>query len=360
MIYIDASRSLVTQKTGVEYYSYELIRQLVQDHPNEITLFTPHPIDLPVAQRVIPGRRLWTQGRLSWALSKDKTVTNLFIPSHVLPVVHPSNSVVTLHDVAFRYFPQSYTFWQRLYLDWSTRFALLHARSIVVPSAATKSDLVQFYNAGSEKIFVIPHGYAPHSLSADPLKTKEVMERYYLLSKKYFLYIGRIEAKKNLVLLIQAFKAFLKQDSSYRLVLAGKPGTRVQEVYDAAAGDPSIVFTDYIDVDTKAVLLQNARVFVFPSLYEGFGFPLLEAMAAGLPIVASDIPASREVAAEGALFFPAHDALGLTEQLSRLTRDTLLNDSLRVQQKNILARYSWKRCAEETWRLLIRSNSICG
>jgi len=118
MIYIDASRYNNTKKrTGVENYSYYLINELVKSEPENITLISPKKISLDVNQIIIPFPRLWTQIRLSWEVFKNKKINNLFVPSHVLPIIYPKKTTITIHDVAWRRFPKSYGLLSRLYLD---------------------------------------------------------------------------------------------------------------------------------------------------------------------------------------------------------------------------------------------------
>lgn len=131
MIYIDASRYNNTiRRTGVENYSVNLIDVLVQKHAKEITLIGPQKIDLPVAQKIIPFPRLWTHVRLSAFVLKNK-LPNLFVPSHVLPLVCPKKTAITLHDVAFKRFPESYSSKSKYYLDWAAGFAAKKATDLL-------------------------------------------------------------------------------------------------------------------------------------------------------------------------------------------------------------------------------------
>ncbi|MBI5411677.1 glycosyltransferase family 4 protein [Candidatus Peregrinibacteria bacterium] len=357
MIYIDASRYGNTeQRTGVERYSHELIDELVRTHAQEIVLIAPKKIDLPVSQITIPFPRLWTHVRLSWEALMNKTIDNLFVPSHVLPLISPKKSVITIHDVAFCRFPESYGFWSRLYLKWSTQFAVSHATTLIVPSQATQEDLIAFFKAAPEKIRVIPHGHTPQKKGIDPAASERLLKQHSLNRKKYFFTIGRIETKKNLLVLIEVFKRFVADHQDYKLVLAGKDGVGHEAIHAAAKAAPNIIFLDYVEERTKSALFAAAAAFVFPSLYEGFGFPLLEAMEYGLPIIASDIPSSREAAEGAAVFFVPTDADALEKQLKKIITESEDHDfhlhPTPQKQKGILQRYSWQRCAEETWKVL--------
>lgn len=342
MIFIDASRYGNTgQKTGVENYSIRLIDALLTLFPDEITLITPRRLPLDVPQKIIRLPRLWTQVRLSAEVLGDQALRagTLFIPSHQMPLIHPKKTVITLHDVVWKRFPESYSLPSRLYLEWGAKFAVKRAAKIIVPSQTTKDDLIKWYDASPEKIVVIPHGFTPLTDSGVPLPAG-------LSPHGYFLFIGRIERKKNLSTLIQAFSRI---KTGHKLVLAGKPGVGHKEIVAEAAKNPNVMLTGYVEDAVKAALLKNAFAFVFPSLFEGFGLPLLEAMQFGLPILASDIPATREVAGAAARYFSVGNVEELAEAMEAVIKNTAVP---RAAYQKILESHSWETCADQTAEIL--------
>ena len=352
MIYIDASRySNTKNRTGVENYSYFLINELIRNHEEEITLISPRKINLPAKQITIPFPRLWTQLRLSWEIWRNKKIDNLFVPSHVMPIIHPKNTTITIHDVAFKRFPQSYGLLSRLYLDFCAKFAVKRAKKIIVPSETTKQDLIKFYQANPDKITVIPLGFEAPEIELSKEDIAETLDKYHLNPRHYFLFVGRIESKKNLKILIQAFKEASKNHSYMRLVLAGKPGIGFHEILKETEGD-NIIITDYISEKEKWSLMANCLAFVFPSLFEGFGLPLLEAMATGIPIIASNIPTSYEIAKNNALFFETNDSKALSLHLKILIEQTGWWNKLIRNHERTLEKYTWKNCEEKTWKAL--------
>jgi len=353
MIYIDASRySNTGKKTGVENYSYYLINEMVRQFKNQITLISPRKIDLPVKQIVIPFPRLWTLIRLSWEMMKNRKIDNLFVPSHVLPLIHPKNSVITIHDVVFRYSPKSYSPLSRLYLDWAAKFAVKHAAKIITPSQATKQDLIKFYRADPNKIFVIPLGFAPNPKKE--IDSSTILNKHHLEPQKYFLFIGRIEYKKNIDTLIRAFEKLAKKNEEIKLVLIGFPGHGGEKIIGSIPNklNDRITRTGYISGKEKSVLLKNALCFVFPSRHEGFGLPLLEAMDARVPIIASDIPSSREVAGESIEYFPKEDANALTELMEAVLNRRELSKKESDAYKKIIKMHSWETAAKNTFKIL--------
>ena len=357
MIYIDASRySNTGKKTGVENYSYHLINELAKQFGKEITLISPRKINLDVKQIVIPFPRLWTLLRLSWEIWRNRKIDNLFIPSHVLPLIRPKKTIITIHDVVFKYSPESYGFFSRIYLNWAAGYAVKHASRIITPSEATKKDLIRFYKADPEKIAVIPLGFAPEKRE----NSTAALKKYGLGKMKYFLFLGRIEYKKNTDTLIKAFQEFSKNNNEIKLVLAGFPGHGGKEIINSIPKElkKHIVLTDYVKDDQKAALLQNTLCFIFPSRFEGFGIPLLEAMNAGAPIIASDIPSSKEVAGECALYFEKEDAHALAGLMAKITKNTEVSEKLVTAYPEKLSRYSWEKCAGQIYKIMIEKKTL--
>ncbi len=347
MFYIDASRYNNTKKrTGVENYSFYLINELVRQSPNDITLISPKKIPLDVKQLVIPFRRLWTQIRLSLEIIKNKKIDNLFVPSHVLPFIHPKKSTITIHDVAWKHVPESYRLLSKKYLEWGTRYAVKHAKNIIVPSEVTKKDLIHFYKCDPQKIHVIPLGFKKPDIQTSNQEENSILKSYNLQPKTFFLYIGRVEHKKNTDTLIKAFRIFAKENSDIKLVLAGGVGRGGKEILDSIPEDikDRIVITGYISEEEKHILMKNAQCFIFPSRYEGFGIPLLEAMHYNLPIIASDIPTSREIANNNAHFFNPSDANELAELMGG--KDFITNHS------DTLKKYTWEKAANQTLEVI--------
>lgn len=352
MIYIDASRfNNTSQKTGVENYSYFLINELVKLDSKDITLISPRKIDLPAKQIIIPFPRLWTQIRLSWKILWNRKIDNLFVPSHVMPIIHPKNTTITIHDVAFKRYPKSYGYLSRLYLNWGTKFAVKHAKNIIVPSVTTKKDLIKYYAANEDKIVVIPLGYKTQC--KDALRCASKIGKYTLKAKSYFLFVGRIESKKNVQTLIKAFNDVSKIHPHIKLVLAGKPGVGGDKIMEMCQGVPDIITTGYVSDEEKWALLKNCLCFVFPSLFEGFGIPLLEAMDANVPIIASKIPTSYEIAKENALFFEPHNVKALVKHMKNIIEKPELCKHLTQNHTISLKKYSWRNCASKTLKVLL-------
>jgi glycosyltransferase involved in cell wall biosynthesis len=366
LIGIDASRATTARRTGTENYSLHLIRELLgqsADHRFRLYFRRPPPADLfpgLAEHRVIPFPRLWTHVRLSWEMI-ERPPDLLFVPSHVLPVAHPRHSVVTVHDLGYHYYPEAHTLFQNLYLRWSARHNARSATRVLADSEATRRDLMRYYRTAGEKIAVVYPG-CDESLTpvSDPALLAAVRARYGIAGP-YLLYVGTLHPRKNLVRLVQAFAALLRhtQDRSaspdLTLVLAGKKGWLYDEISTQVRKlgvEERVLLPGYVPDSDLASLLSGALAFVFPSLYEGFGLPVLEAMACGRPVVCSNASSLPEVAGDAALLVDPLDVDALTEGLAQIVSDEGLRRELVNKGFQQVSKFSWQRCAREAMLVL--------
>jgi len=358
---IDASRAIAAQPTGTEVYSQRLIRAMLtldsQRAPSTRHRFrlyfrsAPSADTFPGAEpdraeiRVIPFPRLWTHLRLSWEVAR-RPPDALFVPSHVLPLIHPRLSLVTVHDLGYLYFPQAHPWRQRLYLDLSTRWNARAAAHLLADSQATKDDLVSHYAVPPEKITV---AYPGIDETLAPVRNPAAIEATkvrYGISGDYFLYLGTLQPRKNLSRVVAAF-ATLQSETC--LVLAGKRGWLYDDLFAQVRHlglEGQVLFPGYIPDEDKAALLSGATAFLFPSLYEGFGLPVLEAQACGCPVIASTTSSLPEVAGDGALLVDAQDTAAIAAAMQRVAVEHHLRESLIERGFANVRRFSWIACAQ--------------
>ncbi len=372
---IDASRYKIKDPTGVEWYSYHLLNHLIpllgRDHHTKTKLFLQQDLqfeeELPfnVYKKIIPGKKLWTQGRLSWELLTHQ-VDKLFVPSHILPLYTPKKTILTVHDLAFMY-PElrpAYDFKNYTLLKWSTARAVQKATKLIVPSQATKADLIKFFNCPEKKIEVIYHGGPDLTGDKNPLllKWSESQKNTHLQrlgiadGDLTMLYVGRIEFKKNLVRVVEAFKRFLQEFPGWKLVLAGKNGQGAEAVLakvEEVGLQDSVKFTGYVTEDEKNFLLQKCRLLVFPTLCEGFGLPILEAFAFRRPVLTSNLTAMPEIAGKAAYLVNPLKTEEISVGMKRLASDGMLISRLILEGEKQLAKFSWDQCARQTWEVLM-------
>lgn len=411
LIGIDASRANRDHKGGVEWYSYHLIRALARlDSKNEYILYTDKPLkgglldlgsDGPVHNGVKidkdgfqeiksphnnfkakilewPLNFFWTIGRLSLEMVFSRPDV-LFIPAHTLPIFFPKKTVMTIHDIGFErdrrlyskekmgpehakgkkildwlvrfYTGGKYGANKKDYLSWSTGFALEHAKKIITISEFSKKEIVEIYKADPEKISVVHNGYNDklYGKIDDKEKIMQVLDKYGI-HDPYIFYVGRLEKKKNILALIEAFYLMRKEnkDIKHKLLLAGDASFGFDEIKFAMREDDEIILPGWVPEEDMPYFYNGATLFVFPSLYEGFGIPLLQSMACGVPIIASDVASIPEVVDGAALLFDPKDVRSIADAMARVIREDDLREKL---IKNGLERakdFSWDKCARET------------
>ncbi len=362
IIGIDASRATAVRRTGTENYSLHLIRELLAlEQAHCFRLYfnqAPFPGLLPegAEQRVIGFPRLWTHFRLS-AEMLTHPPDLLFVPSHVLPLIHPRRSVVTIHDLGYHYYPEAHTVFQNIYLRWSTRYNARAATCVVADSEATKRDLIHYYRIPEERIRVVYPGRDESLVPIVEPGAQARMRARYGLSDSYLLYVGTLHPRKNLVRLVQAFAIFLRSSLSpnLQLVLAGQKGWLYDEVLTQVRKlglTERVVLTGYVPDADLPVLLSGALAFVFPSLYEGFGLPMLEAMACETPVVCSNVSSLPEVAGEAALLVDPLDTESLVNAIGQIVTDEGLRRTLVERGLRQMQYFSWGRCAREILQIL--------
>jgi glycosyltransferase involved in cell wall biosynthesis len=365
---IDASRYTHETATGVEWYSYYIINGLLSEalkHEGiEIVLYSPHELSIPkefehpkrVRKIILPMRRFWTLWKLSMEMRKNPPDV-LFVPSHTLPFIHPKFSVITIHDTAFRYLKKSYSKLQYLYLNWSTKFAVKHASKIIVPSEATKRDLVQIFKCPVYKIDVVPHGFKKPKKIDEEQVSENLKSFGFGEAQSYIFFVGRLESKKNLEMLVSAFKIFSENHPEYSLVMAGKRGVGFDEIFNKVRKlqiEDKVIMPGYVDENEKAYLYKNCKIFAFPSLYEGFGLPILEAFSYGKPVLTSHVSCMPEVAGDAAIYCDPFDPSSIAECLEKLADDKIFADDLVKKGFERLKIFSWENSVKKTFDVLTK------
>ena len=389
---IDASRAARAEQTGTEAYSCHLIRALIESRRhNEIILYSPTaPSEslwaagasganerCPV--RIIPFPRLWTHVRLNWELRRHAPDL-LFVPAHVMPVRCPTPAVVTVHDLGYLYYPDAHRRFDRWYLDWTTRRHTRSAACIIADSEATRADLIRHYGAEPNRIRVIfPGRDETLQRVEDPVAVERSKARCGIRGP-YMLYLGTLQPRKNLVRLVDAF-ARVPSWPGYpsapaetgrlpagrrsacscegaqlplQLVLAGKKGWLYENLFHhvAALGlQNRVLFPGYVASEDKAALLSGACALVFPTLYEGFGMPVVEAMTCGVPVLTSNISSLPEVAGDAALLVDPLNVDDIADGMVRLLSDRELRRSLTQKGYARARQFSWQRAAAQLWEV---------
>lgn len=377
-IAIDAIPAVDKKKTGIGWYTHYLIKWLPQVDPE--TFYTAWYLhardpfnkqkafdDLPnLNEKGIPfPARAWQRlsnrtgmPRVEWTTRFDA----FFAPNYIPPRTRTKGLVVTVHDLAFKILPETAPhanrFWHRYFEE-----SLAQAAEIITVSEATRADLCDIYDISPEKVTAVLSGvdtavYSPAS-EADVATTKQE----FGIDGPYLLFVGGLEPRKNLRMLLRAF-SHLPSEIRPTLVLAGAPVhwipggpeimTSAMRALSSEVQD-KVVLTGYVTEAQKVALLTGAEALVYPSVYEGFGMPVLEAMGCGTPVLTSNLSSLPEVAGEDAVLVDPYETSSIAEGMARLITDEALRDRLRRAGLARAARFSWEETARMTAKVLHRA-----
>lgn len=400
LIGIDASRANRQKKTGTEWYSFYLIKELARlDRHNRYYLYLDKAPSAELKEAIAaapnfdfrvlawPLTSFWTLGRLSIEMLFRRPDV-LFVPAHGIPLIHPRRTVNTIHDIAFAreedvYRPEGpkaktparrnfikflikffsagrYQGTSLEYLNWSTAFSLRHSETIITVSDFTKQEILEcFPFADPGKIKVVHNGFASELYQPAGASSQEAdhcLDRYGI-TRPYFLYVGRLEKKKNTVALVEAL-AFLREEYpeiKEKLVLIGNASfgyDEVKYVIEEFDLERDVIMPGWVEENELPLIFQQATAFIFPTKHEGFGIPVLQALASGVPTAVSNIPVLREVAGEAVRYFNHLDYTDIAEAMAEVVLNKELRAELRERGFRQAKKFSWYRCATETLALL--------
>lgn len=358
-IAIDASRTTIRQRTGTENYALQLLRHLlVLPSQHHFTLYfrdQPSPdLFLSAANwtaRVIPWPRLWTHVRFAAALWRTRPDVT-FVPAHTLPRFFPGKAVVTVHDLGYLYFPEAHPEKDRRYLDWSTAFSARRATRVLADAQAGKHDLMQHYHIPTEKIRVAYPGVDESLAPVTDSQKLALARAKYHLPEKYLFFLGTLQPRKNIERLVQAFAKWRSEsgNTEVQLVLGGKAGWLYQASW--TAGVEGVISTGYIADEDIAALYSGALAFVFPSLYEGFGFPVIEAMRCDTPVLCSNTSSLVELGGDAALLVDPLDVAAIAAGIGQLVENAALRQRLIEKGRQQAQKFIWGRTAEIALQVL--------
>jgi len=290
----------------------------------------------------------------------------LFVPAHTVPLKHPENTLVTIHGLEYEFCPEAYSFWANKYMRWSIKNSCRWAKAIISVSENTKKDLIKLYAVSEEKIRVIQEGYDNNfKFQISNFKSSSNDK----IIKPYLLFVARLEERKNIVGIIKTFEILKeKYQIPHQLVLAGKPGfgydkiiqklqtTRLdsQRLVDARRANykKDIVLPGFVTDEKKWELLKNADAFLFPTFYEGFGIPVLEAQSVGVPVVASSNSSLEEVCDHSAAMVDPNEPEEIAERTNVLLQDKSYRDDIIKRGYENVKRFSWEKCAQEIAKII--------
>ncbi len=363
-IAIDASRAFLHERTGIEEYSYQIIKSMRKSLGEyDVTLFlrsgTKENIDfeLPETWRIkeLWAPKYWTYIRLSLALFVGR-YDRFFVPGHIVPPIHPKRTVVTVHGLEYEVAPEAFSKFEINRMRRGIQNSCKWAKYIICVSNNTKKDLMELYEVPRKKIRVIYEGINSPVIISNS-KSAGILDSFNLVQGKYLFFVGRIETRKNIINILQAYEMLREHfHITEKLVLAGKEGYGWEEIEERINEHryvDDIILTGFISDEEKWTLLKSASVFVFPTLYEGFGLPVLEAQQLGVPVVTSDSSSLIEIARDSALCVDPQKPSEIAKAINDLlTNEELMDDIIQKGIQN-LKRFNWERAGELSAKVIL-------
>lgn len=354
---IPLSRSL----TGVGHYTLELAHALARIAPEDRFEFVSplpslhrpdSPLNLHITHAKVSrlGRRFWWQVGLPRYIKRAR-FSVFHGTNYSVPLQKACPTVITIHDLSLLLWPHTHEQHLARRARWRLPLMARRADAIIVPSQSVKTEVREHLGIDNSKITVIPE--APRSSFWQvPIQETVAVRRRLNISDDFVLYVGTIEPRKNLLTLVRAFEAILRNNAcETEIVLVGKEGWLTDDLHGlvkTAGISERVRFTGYLADDDLRALYSSCRVFVYPSLYEGFGLPLLEAMACGAPVITSDIPSIRETVGDAAFLVSPADVDDLARSIKRLLDNPAEREHRSSVGEHHASKFSWEKAAAAT------------
>lgn len=359
--------SLTRPKVGVHNYIVNLVNAILQeDTENEYVVFvTPDMKDEFVAQDSlceIPVSRapklrfiirVLKEQFLIPSLLKKYEIDVYHCLDHVIPIFRSvKHAVVTVHDLSSVNQYEMHSWGNRIYFPNFLGASINKSEKVVCVSEQTMKDVMRTFGVEKQRVAVIYHGIDQPWSSVQSFgnsETRETLARYGI-DTEYFLFVGTLEPRKNILTLIRSFNELNDLKRDYKLVITGKKGWYYSRIFDLVkelALEDLVIFTGYVPDEELLELYQNAKLFIYPSYYEGFGFPPLEAMACGTPTIVSDTPALAEVVGDSALKVKPDNVLELKQAITTIIMNPGLESELARKGRDRSKRFRWRKSAQE-------------
>lgn len=348
---------------GINGYIYQLLRHLPADAEArlfEYIAYLHDPGFAPVAGLGVararwdtrkPWRRIvWEQTRLA-ALARELDLLHGL--AFATPIACACPTVVTVHDLSFYRYPQAFRRFNRAYLGWITRVSVRKAARVIAVSESTRQDVISFCGVPGERVIVVPNGVAQEFCPADARATAAFRQRKGL-PERFILFLGTLEPRKNIVRLLEAYAQIVRERAvgdTPMLVIAGAKGWFYETIFARVAQlalTERVIFPGFVPADELPWWYRAAELFVYPSLFEGFGLPVLEAMACGTPGITSNVSSLPEVAGAAALLVAPEDTAALAAAMARVLDEPGLAAQMRAAGLQQAAHFPWTRTARET------------
>lgn len=363
-------RNIGKKRTGDEAVFFNLVKNLAEiDSSNKYKLLTDI-VDENILNEIKTSLNIenksnfsiismGTANRFVWNLwtfprYARKQRLDIYLTQYITPFfVSRSTKIMTIiHDISFNFYPQFIKWSDLFFLKLLIPISLRRADKIIGVSKFTHDEIIKYYKIDPRKADWIHNAVSDDFMKQDASgeKIKAVKEKYNL-PEKFILYLGTLQPRKNIVALMEAYNLARNKIKSLNLVIAGGKGhnfdKNIEKFIKKYKLEKNVIMPGFIDEGDKAALMKSAQIFVFPSFYEGFGIPVLEAMSVGTPVIASDIPPHREIAGKAVLFFNPNIPGELSQKISEIMSSSVLRENLAAEGLKQAENFSWKGAVEK-------------
>lgn len=370
LIGIDGNEANVEKRVGIGEYAFELLKQFEEFHPQaggsnfqfQIYLKDKPSVEFPKEREgwhypVVGPKKLWTQIALPIALFKDCRLKRLpikvfFSPTHYAPRFSPIPTVISIMDLSYLHFPEMFKASDLYQLRSWTGYSAQKAKRVITISEASKNDIIKEYNLPGDRVVVT---YPGIKMQNAKVKSQKSDLKRHGIKDEYILFVGTLQPRKNLIRLIEAHSILVSQYPNISLVIVGKKGWLYEDILTAPKKfgiESTVKFLDFVPDENLSVLYQNARFFILPSLYEGFGLPILEAMANGCPVITSNVSSLPEAGGNAALYVDPNDVNDIADKMKKLLHDENLRQELIKKGFEHVKKFSWEKTARDTLKVL--------
>ena len=344
------------EKSGIGHYALRLFKS-VQEHCGSHKCLLYHTKPLLFSRKGFAAKAsyvLWMNSVLPLLLAKDKAGV-LVSTNYLKPCALPKNckSIVVFHDTAFHCFPEFFERKANACMNFLVKKCSMNADAYIVPSQATKKSVVECFHIDAGKVFVVPHGVG-EEFKKLPLQEVESFRKEKKLPEKFILFVGVLEKRKNLVTVLNAFAELKKKGLEHKLVLVGKQGFGFREIENSVKEnglEKEVIMTGYVEGREPPLYYNAADAFVFPGLCEGFGFPVLEAMACGVPVISSNAFSLPEVLGNAGVLVEPLATKQWANAIEKAVLDEKHRQTLAKRGLKRAKEFSWKKTAEQTLKV---------
>ncbi len=356
VIGIDGNEANVEKRVGISEYSYQLLKYFQANEKDFIFKIFLKKSPLPslpalsshYSYEVVKPAKFWTQFGLPTRLFRKRDIDLFFTTSHYAPRLSPVPTVISVMDLSYIHFPELFKKRDLYKLTNWTKYSSLKAKKIITISNSSKNDIIKFYKIPAEKIEVVYPGIKEikkSSMNKIPAK--------YGVEGDFILYIGTLQPRKNVAKLIEAVS--LLEDKKVQLVIIGKKGWKYEEILEAPKKyqvEERIKFLNFVPDQDLPAFYSNAICYVLPSLYEGFGLPILEAMQHGCPVLTSNISSLPEAGGDAAVYFDPYNVDDIASKIEKVMKSDGLREEMKKKGNEHVKNFSWEKSAKKVLDIL--------